>query len=108
MKQTVNLDRIAELKEMDEPGSEEIQRQLVEMYLASAPERISELKACADPVELKKIAHSLKSTSLNMGCDKLADLCQMLEKGEGDLKYLIEECDKELGSIKQEFAKLYP
>lgn len=108
MRHTINLERIAELKEMDDPGSEEIQRQLVEMFLDSSPEKISDLKTIVDPVELKKMAHSLKSTSLNMGCEILADLCQKIEQGDGDIKMLVQSCEQEFSKVAAEFKKLYP
>lgn len=109
MKQSINLERIQELKEMDEPGSDEVQRQLVEMYISSTPSKISLIRASQnDKDELKKAAHSLKSTSVNMGCDHLAELCRQIEQGEGIIKDLIDQCEDEFEKIKQEFKRLYP
>ncbi len=111
MKVTLNLARIEELKEMDEPGSDEIQRQLVDLYLGSAPEKLETLTSLLQKGELdllRKEAHSLKSTSLNMGCDQLADLCQKLESGDPNPAELIKACKEEFKRVAQELLQLYP
>lgn len=108
MRQTINMDRINELKEMDEPGSDEVQRQLVEMFISSVPDKISDLRKSQSADDLKKAAHSLKSISLNMGCEILADFCQKIEKGDGDAKELTNSCENEFQNIKKELLRLYP
>lgn len=107
---TINLDRIDELKDMDEPGSDEIQRELLKLYLSSTPTKIKSFHELFDSGNLeglKKEAHSLKSTSLNMGCEFLAHYSERLEKG-GEPSEWIPKCEEEFLKVVEEFKKLYP
>lgn len=96
---------------MDEPGSDETQRQLVELYLSLGPEKLETLERLllrGETEQLKREAHSLKSTSLNMGCDQLADYCQQIESGSGNARALVADCKAEFQRVVEALLKLYP
>ncbi|WP_291994557.1 response regulator [Candidatus Accumulibacter sp. ACC003] len=55
---------------------------IIAAYLADAPARFAQLQAAAeagDAAALRRAAHALKSSSANVGAEKLAALCKELE-----------------------------
>ncbi|HRD74449.1 MAG TPA: response regulator [Hyphomicrobiaceae bacterium] len=60
----------------------ELLRRLIRTYLDYAPKAISDLKTANDAkdmLSLKMVAHSLKSSSANLGAQRLSALCKDLE-----------------------------
>jgi HPt (histidine-containing phosphotransfer) domain-containing protein len=56
--------------------------QIVRLYLEGAPELIASIRAglaAADNDQVRLAAHSLKSSSANLGATRLAELCKKLE-----------------------------
>ena len=57
--------------------------ELVDTYLSDAVEQLAAMRqaiAVANPEELRRAAHSLKSNSASVGARTLASLCQELEQ----------------------------
>jgi HPt (histidine-containing phosphotransfer) domain-containing protein len=57
--------------------------QVVRLYFESALELLGKLRAgmaANDQESVRGAAHSLKSSSANLGANRLADLCQQLER----------------------------
>ena len=55
-------------------------RELVDLFLAGAPQRIAQIsKAIDDPTNLAFYAHALKSMSLNLGARRIVEISQKLE-----------------------------
>lgn len=52
---------------------------LFESYLATAKDSIQALRVEADQDVLRRAAHTLKGSSLNVGASRVADLCKRLE-----------------------------
>ena len=52
---------------------------VIDVYLADAPERLAQMHAATDADALLKAAHSMKSSSANVGAERLAALCKELE-----------------------------
>lgn len=80
---------------------------LLETYLADASERIEKLKPLqlsADADAIRKLAHSLKGSSSNLGALHLAELCLRLEeKGRtGNLQGI----ELDVAAIKTEFTRV--
>jgi len=74
-----SLDRLRELQEDGEP---EIVHELAELFLSHAPTRLRAILQAVeigDADSLFKEAHSLKSSSANMGALRLSELCRQLE-----------------------------
>ncbi len=60
---------------------------MVELYLKLAPERIQEVReglAAGDAARAERGAHSLKSSSANLGGERLRRLCQLIEDAAED------------------------
>jgi two-component system sensor histidine kinase/response regulator len=87
---------------------------VVTAYLASAPSQIDEIRGCieeGDAEGLRFVAHSLKSSSGNVGARGLRDLARALEEaaraGElGVAKDLAARLDEEWGRVHRSLARL--
>ncbi|WP_293138661.1 PAS domain S-box protein [Okeania sp. SIO3I5] len=70
------------LKEQAAGGDESILKEIINSYLEEAPQKRAAIIAAVenqDAVELRNSAHALKSLSLTMGANNLAQLCGKLE-----------------------------
>ena len=94
------LDRIRALQQ---PNAPSVLAQVIGVYLEDSPVMIEELKQAlqrGDIEVLTETAHSLKSSSANLGVSRLSSLCKELElwgkKGSPeDLAALVEQIDTE-------------
>ena len=60
-------------------------RELVDLFLEGAPQRIAQLNMVArDPGQLAFHAHALKSMSLNLGAKRIVELARQLEEAGRD------------------------
>ena len=72
---------LAELREMPPTDGVSMLRELIDLFLDSAPKRITQIRESAhQPTNLAFHAHALKSMSLNMGAQKIVDLTKRLEE----------------------------
>jgi two-component system, sensor histidine kinase and response regulator len=85
-KEEISRDKMSGALEMIRmlPGNRgmEILRKVVDLYLASTPtllQTLREAESGGDAEKLKAAAHSFKSSSANLGAQKLADVCKELE-----------------------------
>jgi len=77
------LDRslLAELQAMPPQGGDNMLNELIDLFLEGAPQRIAQINgSLKDPQKLAFHAHALKSMSLNLGANRIADLCQKIEE----------------------------
>jgi len=71
---------IADLREMPPTNGVSMLRELIDLYIESAPTRVTQIvQSAEDPKKLAFHAHALKSMSLNMGAKRIIDLAQRLE-----------------------------
>jgi two-component system, sensor histidine kinase and response regulator len=64
-------------------GDGSVIREVIEMYLAEAPEHLTKLHAAlerSDGAALGRVAHALKSASFNVGAMRLGETCRELER----------------------------
>lgn len=71
---------LQQLKELVDGDDASFLRDLYESYLTTARENIQLLKDESDPTVLRRAAHTLKGSSLNVGAARVADLCKQLEQ----------------------------
>ncbi|MGE3389743.1 MAG: response regulator, partial [Gammaproteobacteria bacterium] len=74
---------LADVRALQRPERPDFFRRLVELYLQSSRGLVDEIAAaCAtgDPARVHRAAHTLKSSSANLGADALAALCVTLEQ----------------------------
>jgi HPt (histidine-containing phosphotransfer) domain-containing protein len=78
----IDSDKIQELSDIDEDGSNSTLKELIQMYLGNMPQRISDLKKLLEEKnysELKKMAHFIRSSSLSFGAEKLSSIAFNIE-----------------------------
>lgn len=78
----INMETIESLRELggdDDPG---LVLELIDLYLQDAPDRINEIKQALETADfdlLERAAHTLKSSSANIGALGLSSMCAELE-----------------------------
>ena len=73
----------AALDRLEEWGGADLTRQMVRLFLESAPERIAEIRTCEenDPGDLpERGGHSLKSSAANVGAREVRRLAGEIEE----------------------------
>lgn len=104
MRLTINPERIEELKEFDQEGAEELLEKLVHLYLTGVQKKIDDLRELEDgSPAIIPLGHAIKSMSLNLGCELMADLGLKIEKSPKTKSSDLLLCEKELIKIKHEF-----
>ena len=96
------LDRI---RTLERNGAPNLVSRLVGLYLQGTPPLIGQMrKACAeaDAAAIRMAAHTLKSSSANVGAMKLHDLCKELESRAREQR--IEDASERIALIEQEFT----
>jgi len=81
--------------------------QVIGAYLADTPPRFAQLRAAAeagDAEALRQAAHALKSSSANVGAERLAALCKELETlgrggGGDDVRPLVARAEAEVARV---------
>jgi CheY-like chemotaxis protein len=71
-----------QIRSLQREGMPDLVEKVINLYLQDAPhliQAIQEAVAQGDPLALKKAAHTLKSSSANLGAVTLAELCKTLE-----------------------------
>jgi CheY-like chemotaxis protein/HPt (histidine-containing phosphotransfer) domain-containing protein len=79
----LDQDIVAGLKGLRDPGQPDPLAELLDLFAADAPaqlERIRLAVAVRDPDALHSAAHALKGSCANLGAQRLADLCLLLEE----------------------------
>ncbi len=71
---------INDLRDMPPTNGMSMLRELIDLYIESAPARLNQIvQSAEDPKTLAFHAHALKSMSLNLGCKRVIDLTQEIE-----------------------------
>ena len=71
---------LSELREMPPTNGISMLRELIDLFLESAPMRVTQIvQSAEDPTKLAFHSHALKSMSLNLGCKRVVELAQELE-----------------------------
>jgi CheY-like chemotaxis protein/HPt (histidine-containing phosphotransfer) domain-containing protein len=72
---------LAELRGMAPAGGDNMLNELIDLFLETAPQRITQINEFLHaPQKLSFHTHALKSMSLNLGANRMADLCQKIEE----------------------------
>ena len=72
---------LEELTAITTPGDANMVREVIDLFLDSAPERIGQIEqSTAEPPKLAFHAHALKSMSLNLGCKRIVQITEKLEE----------------------------
>lgn len=105
MNSIIDQDVLDKIRTLERNGAPNLVSRLVGLYLKGTPPLIEQMrKACAegDAAALRMAAHTLKSSSANVGAMKLHDLCKDLEDRARDQQ--IEGASERIGQVEQEFS----
>ena len=106
------------LRMMQRPGAPSILQKVIDIYLQNSPALIDDIRTAVfnkDAVALTRAAHSLKSSSANLGASRLSELCKSLEqmgraqalKGSDEiLVQMLDDSDQVMAALKAELNKL--
>ena len=97
-------------------GGEGILAKVIDLYLDDSPLILDELRDCVareDHDGIRKAAHKFKSSSANLGADRLAELCKRLEMlgrsgSTAGARALLDEVDQEYGSARAALKEMSP
>ncbi|MFO1423364.1 MAG: response regulator [Candidatus Competibacteraceae bacterium] len=100
---------LAQIRELRQPGQPSVLSKIVGLYLDSAPallQRLRDAVAAGDSEALRQAAHSLKSSSANLGATRLAALCKELEQRGRDRRLedaatLVWELDRRYARVRE-------
>ncbi len=100
---------LAQIRELRQPGQPSLLSKIVGLYLDSAPallQRLRDAVAAGDSEALRQAAHSLKSSSANLGATRLAALCRELEQRGRDRRLedaatLVWELDRRYARVRE-------
>ncbi len=101
----INRDVLDKIRALEGSGASGLVSRLIELYLQGTPELIEQMKRAraADAFDaLRTAAHTLKSSSANVGAVRLHDLCKDLETQARSGR--IERGVEQVEQIEQEFA----
>ncbi len=109
----VSLDDGA-LKNLRDLGGDEFLDEVIDAFLADAPELVATLRRALDEgssEELRRAAHTLKSNGATLGATEFAELCRTLEArakaGELDgAGELVDRVEQEYGALRDALAAL--
>ena len=83
MSDSLNLETLAVLRELDYPGKNDFITEIITTYISDNGDRFLALRAshqAGDAIGMGKSAHSIRGSSLNVGAEGLATLMQAIEK----------------------------
>ena len=80
----LDVSMISRLEQLDKDGKNGLVKKLIQMYLTMTPKAVNEIREAVDKPgpQLRKLAHTLKSSSANLGARRVATLLQKIESGE--------------------------
>jgi CheY-like chemotaxis protein/anti-sigma regulatory factor (Ser/Thr protein kinase) len=99
---------LAKIRALQRPGQPSLLGKIIGLYLASSPPLLQALREAVsqgDAVALTEAAHSLKSSSANLGATRLAALCKDLEQRGREQRLegaeaLLTEVDSHYGQVR--------
>ncbi len=102
----VDLQSIANLRELNPGDNDEFLREIIAIYLEDTPARIAELDQsllAGDVPKFTRAAHSIKGSSSNLGAMSVRGIAETLEHHSS--KHGLTDVAGSIAILKQEFAK---
>lgn len=104
--ESATLEQLRELVDQDDVS---FLHDLFESYLATARDSIHALRTDEDLEVLRRAAHTLKGSSLNVGATRVAELCRHLEtdlrdQAPGDLEAQVEQIEKRVQQVREGYS----
>ncbi|HBB86548.1 MAG TPA: hypothetical protein DC047_02910 [Blastocatellia bacterium] len=102
--QEIDLTALTAFGEMTTDGEPDVVVELIDLYLKDGAERVTQIKhaaVTADRILLKNVVHTFKGSSGSLGFQKIVELCEQLERLEGqdNLNVLMEPLEFEFTRV---------
>jgi signal transduction histidine kinase/DNA-binding response OmpR family regulator/HPt (histidine-containing phosphotransfer) domain-containing protein len=81
-REVINRAALDAIRALSKDGGDALVQKVVAAYVDDTPQHLQTLRRAIsgdDPTSVRKVAHSLKSASANVGAQKLAQLCKEME-----------------------------
>jgi signal transduction histidine kinase/DNA-binding response OmpR family regulator/HPt (histidine-containing phosphotransfer) domain-containing protein len=78
----INRTALENIRALSKDGGDALVQKVIDAYVGDTPQHLQTLRRAIDaddPASVRKVAHSLKSASANVGAQKLAQLCKEME-----------------------------
>jgi HPt (histidine-containing phosphotransfer) domain-containing protein len=100
---------LEQLRELIDGDDTSFLKDLFESYLATARDSIESLRGDGGPEILRRAAHTLKGSSLNVGASRVADLCKHLESAlrahpPSDLAARVDQIEERVQQVHEHYA----
>jgi HPt (histidine-containing phosphotransfer) domain-containing protein len=100
---------LSRLQELNQVAGKDTTKELVSLFFEDTGNQIAALRQAVerqDPATIKKVAHSLKGSSDNVGASRMAELCAELETlvRDGDLPGTVDAS----AALRAEFERVKP
>jgi CheY-like chemotaxis protein/HPt (histidine-containing phosphotransfer) domain-containing protein len=95
------------LRALERPGAPSLVERVVTTYLDSSPSQLAEAREAlgrGDHAVLRRVVHTLKSSSANVGAVRLSELCRGLEAGARDS--MPDGAEARLAQIELEYGRV--
>ncbi len=109
----INMDRIQEIKDLDEDGSNAVLKELISIYVVTAPPRLKKIIESfylKDFATVRKEAHALRSSSSAIGAELMGQSAAAVEYAkdheEDFMREHIKKMHAEFENLKAELSAL--
>jgi two-component system, sensor histidine kinase and response regulator len=82
----LNMETLNSLRELQVEGDPDILKELVDLFMEDTPKRIEEIRNAVlrgDTATVKRVAHTLKGSSANLGAQRMSRVAMQIETLEG-------------------------
>ena len=82
-REVINRAALDNIRALSRDGGDALVQKVIGAYVGDTPQHLRTLRhaiAGLDPDNVRRVAHSLKSASANVGAHKLAELCKEMEQ----------------------------
>ena len=103
----VDVSALEALRALQAPGAPDIRERVIGLYLQQTPQQLGELRAALarqDNTAVERAAHTVKSSSANVGAMRLSVLCRELESVAGDKGGL--DVGPRVDAVEAEYARV--
>ena len=103
----IDKNQLLSLKELNEPGEDDIVTELIDIFITHTPKtlvRLRESQTSQNRDDIVKLAHKLKGSSANLGALFMRQICQQLEEEGQTISW--EEIDQKISMIEDMYQKV--
>ena len=103
----IDESQLEALRELNEPGEDDIVTELIDIFVSHSPQTIAQLKEGIQKQsrqDVNKLAHKLKGSCSNLGAELMKVKCQQLEENADIFEW--DEINKRCGEIEAAYHQV--